>query len=90
MGSSLHYKDNHNINTKTKEQACGNQRDAQIVLDKLTETLKAGSMAVAGPVMSPWIQKKQLLIYYRVVIKEYPEVQQQRDGGYLHWLLHIH
>ena len=50
-GKQLTLKDIHNINTKTKEQACGNRTDAQIVLHKHTEALKADTKAAGGVVV---------------------------------------
>ena len=44
-GKTLTLKDIQNVKTKIKERECGNRKDAQIVLDKLTVALESDSKA---------------------------------------------
>ena len=83
-GKQLTLKDIHNINTKTKEQVCGNRRDAQIVLDKLTEALKADAKAAGGVVVDE--NDTLTMLFYqsgnmRDMFSKFPEIM-FIDGTY--------
>jgi len=82
-GKQLTLKDIHNIKAKTKE-SCGNQKDAQIVLDKLTEALKVDSKAAGGVVVDE--NDTLAILFYqsrvmRNMFSKFPEIM-FIDGTY--------
>ena len=83
-GKHLTLKDIHNMQTKAKEESCGNRKDAQIVLDKLTEALKVDSKAAGGVVVDE--NDTLAILFYqsgimRDMFSKFPEIMFV-DGTY--------
>ena len=83
-GKQLTLKDFHNIKTKAKEEACGSQKDAQIVLDKLAESLKTDTKAAGGVVVDE--NDTLTILFYqsgimRNMFSKFPEIM-FIDGTY--------
>ena len=83
-GKQLTLKDIHNIKAKAKKEASRNQKDAQIVLDKLTESLKTDTKASGGVVVDE--NDTLTILFYqsgimRNIFSKFPEIM-FIDGTY--------